>query len=78
MNILDHNSDSLETIFLVQILKFFDTDTVPDPGIFFTLDPGGAKFGSGINIPDPQHWFQLLTGSKGLYDHFRIVYLSLI
>jgi hypothetical protein len=30
----------------VQILKFFDAD------------PGWEKFGSGINIPDPQHWFQ--------------------
>jgi len=34
---------------------FFD----PDPGseIFLTLDPGPGmeKFGSGINIPDPQH-----------------------
>jgi hypothetical protein len=26
-----------------------------DPGIFLTLDPGWKKFGSGINIPDPQH-----------------------
>jgi hypothetical protein len=33
--------ESLETIFWVK--KFFD-------------DPGWKKFGSGINIPDPQHW----------------------
>jgi hypothetical protein len=32
-------------------IKFFDAD--PDPGyrISLTLDPG-----SGMNIPDPQHW----------------------
>jgi hypothetical protein len=40
---LDHISESLETVFLVKILKFFDAD------------PGYKKFGSGINIPDPQH-----------------------
>jgi hypothetical protein len=41
--------------FWAKILKFFDGN--PDPGyeIFFTLDPGWKKFGSGINIPDPQH-----------------------
>ncbi len=38
MNIPNHNSESLETIFWVKILKFFDTDS--DPGIFLTLDPG--------------------------------------
>jgi hypothetical protein len=30
MNIPDHISKSLETIFLIKILKFFDAD--PDPG----------------------------------------------
>jgi hypothetical protein len=44
----DHISESLETIFWVKILKFFDAD----PG-FGILD--GKKFGSGINFPDPQH-----------------------
>jgi hypothetical protein len=39
-NIPDHISESLITIFWVQIIKFFVAD--PDPG-------------SGINIPDPQH-----------------------
>ena len=38
MNIPDHISESLETIFEVKILKFFDVDA--DPGIFLTLDPG--------------------------------------
>jgi hypothetical protein len=47
MNILDHNSDTLETIFRLQIRKFFDAD--PDP-VWEMFDPR-----SGINIPDPQH-----------------------
>jgi hypothetical protein len=47
-----HISESLETVFSwVKILKFFDAD------------PGREKFGSGINIPDPQHCLQRLTGS---------------
>ncbi len=30
--------------------------------MFLTLDPGSGmeKFGSGINIPDPQHWKQVI------------------
>jgi hypothetical protein len=51
MNIPDHISESLETIFWVKIFKSFDEDA----GIFLTLDPGWKKFGSGINILDPQH-----------------------
>jgi hypothetical protein len=43
MNNPDHISESLETIFWVKILKFFDAD------------PGWKKFGSGRDIPDPQH-----------------------
>ncbi len=43
MNNSDLISESLETIFWVKILKFCDAD------------PGWKKFGSGINIPDPQH-----------------------
>ncbi len=35
MNILDHISESLETIFGVKIHKFFDANA--DPGIFLTL-----------------------------------------
>jgi hypothetical protein len=41
MNIPDHISESLETIFGVKILKSFDAD----PGIFLTLDPGWKKCG---------------------------------
>ncbi len=40
---------------MVKILKFFDADPDSGLGIFLTLDPGWKKFGSGINIPDPQH-----------------------
>jgi hypothetical protein len=39
-NIPDYISESLATIFLVKILKFFDADTDPGSGIFLTLDPG--------------------------------------
>ncbi len=53
MNKPDHISESFETIFGVKILKFFDAD----PGSRWkNSDPGWKKFGSGINIPDPQHW----------------------
>jgi hypothetical protein len=60
MNNPDHISESLKTIFWVKILKFFDADPDPGSGIFLTLDPGWKKFGSGINIPDPQHCFRAL------------------
>jgi hypothetical protein len=45
-------------------LKFFKAD--PDPGseICLTLDPGCKKFGFGMFIPDPQHWY-LFTGWFG-------------
>jgi hypothetical protein len=48
MNILNHISVSLETIFCVKIHKFFNADA--DPGSENLFDPG-----SRINIPDPQH-----------------------
>jgi hypothetical protein len=42
MNIPDHISESLETIFWVKILKFFDADADPGSGIKKNLirDPG--------------------------------------
>ncbi len=51
MNIPDHISENLETILWC----------VSGSGIRNLFDPGsgireGKKFGSGINIPDPQHW----------------------
>jgi hypothetical protein len=46
MNILDHISESC---FWVKILKFFNADADPNPGIFLTLVLGWKKFLSGIN-----------------------------
>ncbi len=46
MNIPDHISESLETIFCVKILKFYSADA--DPGIFLTLDPGSWIRDSGM------------------------------
>ncbi len=71
LNVPDHISESLKTIFWVKlkILKFFDADQDPDPGIrnlfnpgsgiFLTLDLGWKNSDPGyrINIPDPQHWY---------------------
>jgi hypothetical protein len=50
MNIPDHFSESLETVFVLKILKFFDAD--PGSGIFLILDPvrKNSVPGSGINI----------------------------
>jgi hypothetical protein len=63
MNKTDHISENLENNFWDKIIKFFDAapgskkirirdgkNWIPDPG-WKKLDPG-----SGINIPDPQHW----------------------
>ncbi len=62
MNNPDHISQSLETIFWVKILKFFDADS--EFGVEKNSDP--EKFGSGINIPDPQHWLTAeCSGSVG-------------
>jgi hypothetical protein len=68
MNIPDHISESLETIFWVKILKFFDADADPGSGNLFDprsgnpFHPGSgirdgknSDAGSGIHIPDPQH-----------------------
>jgi hypothetical protein len=45
---IGHISESLETIFWVKILKFFDADADadadPDSGIFLTRDPRWKKF----------------------------------
>ncbi len=63
MNIPDHISEIFETIFGLNTL-FFDAD--PDPGYRNLFYPGsGIRDGknsdqrSGINIPDPQHCFQI-------------------
>jgi hypothetical protein len=54
MNNPDHISESFETIFWVKILKFFDVD--PGFGMEKIRIRDGKKFGSGMNIPNPQHW----------------------
>jgi hypothetical protein len=51
MNNPDHISESLKPFFCVKIRQFFDAD----PG-WKKFGSGMEKFGSGINIPDPQHW----------------------
>ncbi len=50
MNIPNHISESLETIFWVKNIKKFYVDTDPGSGIFLTLDPGSGmeKLGSGM------------------------------
>jgi hypothetical protein len=55
MNNPDRIRELKKLFFGLKSLKFFDAD--PGSGIFLTLDPGWKKFGSGINIPDPQHLF---------------------
>jgi hypothetical protein len=57
----DHISKSLETIFRVKILKFFNADPRYLMAKIRMRDPGWKKFGSRINIPDPQH---CLTGEN--------------
>ncbi len=61
MNNPDHIFWSLETnFFWVKILKFFDAD--PGSGMETVRIRDGKKSdpGSGINIPDPQHWSVVL------------------
>jgi hypothetical protein len=55
MNNPDHISESLET--WVKILKFLDAE--PGFGMEKIRIRNGrnSDLGSGINIPDPQHWF---------------------
>jgi hypothetical protein len=42
--------------FGVKILKFFDEDPGSGMETVRIRDPEWKKVGSGINIPDPQHW----------------------
>jgi hypothetical protein len=39
INIPEHTAESLETIFWLKILKFYDADPDPGFGIFLTLNP---------------------------------------
>jgi hypothetical protein len=74
VNIPDNIYESLETIFGVKILEFFDADPDPGSGLFFTVvigiwnlfDPGSRIWdgkNAGPEYPDPQHWaVQKITG----------------
>ncbi len=56
-------------IFWVKILKFFDV--VSDPESFWPWIRDWKKFGSGINIPDPQHWYwQIKKINKSTLEKF--------
>jgi hypothetical protein len=50
MNNPDYISESLETIFVLKILKFFDVDLGSGMEKFGSGIQYGKKFGSGINI----------------------------
>jgi hypothetical protein len=73
MNIPDNIFESLETIFWVKKLKFFDTDSDP------IRDRKNSDPGSAINIPDPHHWvvqgLLVITGTYGkpVYNHNFVV-----
>jgi hypothetical protein len=58
INIMDHNYESLETLFGLKILKFFDAD--PESFSPWIRGPIRKKFGSGIriNILAPQLWLK--------------------
>jgi hypothetical protein len=59
----DHISESLETIFWIKILKFFDEDSGSRMDKIRIRD--GKKIGSGINILDPQQcWSEEFYGRK--------------
>jgi hypothetical protein len=53
MNNPDHISECLKQFFEVKILKFFYADPGSGMGKIRMRDPGWEKYGSGINIPDP-------------------------
>jgi hypothetical protein len=55
MNNQDHIFKSLETIFWLKILKFFDVDPGWRQFEYGIRDGKKSDPGSGINIPDPQH-----------------------
>ncbi len=61
MNNPDHISESLETIFWVKILKFFDANPGSGMETIGSRIWEEKKIGSGINIPDPQHSYNLVT-----------------
>jgi hypothetical protein len=74
----DHYSKAVVKICCV-VLKYFVSDPpgcmircffTPDPGPFLSgirglFYPGSGieKFGTGLNITDPQHWYNYVTGT---------------
>ncbi len=60
------DADGVTTIFCVKLLKFFDAD----PGSQ-DLKIRIQDSGSGINIPDPQHWFAYEKGYTGAVKRFQ-------
>jgi len=52
LNILDHSAESLETVFELKILIFFDVDPDPGSGIFLTLNQGSGIPDGKIKIQD--------------------------
>jgi hypothetical protein len=48
--------ESIETSFWLKLLKFFDADPGWKKFVSGIRDGKNSEPGSGINIPDPQHW----------------------
>jgi hypothetical protein len=74
MNNPDHISWSLETIFWVKILQFFDADLGSGMENIRIWDGKKSDPGTGIEkkIPDPQHWsesklFYLYTSIHSIF-----------
>jgi hypothetical protein len=82
MNIPDHISDSIETIFWFKILKFFDADADPGSGNLFDLGSGiryGKSSDPGLKkIPEsqPRHWFLGSEGGQESWEVLSAVYLN--
>ncbi len=58
----------------VKILKFFDEDPGSGMKTVWIRDTGWKKVGSGINIPDPQHWFSFVSTKYCVYVIVSIVF----
>jgi hypothetical protein len=57
--------------FWVKILQFFDADPGSGMETVRIRDPGWKKVGSGVNIPDPQHWLQFT-----MYHTLRVSFIE--
>jgi hypothetical protein len=81
INNRDHISESLETIFGVKIIKFFDLD--PGSGIFLTIDPGSGveknriwdKHPGSATLPPKNLNCFITSGCKNIFAlKYRTVY----